>query len=315
MNEKQKRAARSGREDRVKSGRGAVKSARLSRWERRRHLIQLVWTILSNSYAIGFVRGKIYQGSLKSLCVPGLNCYSCPGALGSCPIGALQAVLSGWKYQFSFYIVGFLMIVGALTGRLTCGFLCPFGFFQDLLHKVPFPKKLRTFRGDRALRFIKYGILVLFVVLLPMFLVDATGLGSPYFCKLICPAGTLEGGIPLVVANSSLQDAVGFLYAWKIGILVVLIILSLMIWRPFCKYLCPLGAVYSLFNPISLVRLRLDREKCVTCGQCAQVCPMNVEPFRNPDSMECIRCGRCGVACPTGALSLGLINPTKKGQL
>lgn len=274
--------------------------------EKRRHAVQAIWTILTNSYAIGFVQGKIYQGSLKQICVPGLNCYSCPGALGSCPIGALQAVLDGYKYQFSYYIVGFLMVVGALTGRFTCGYLCPFGFLQDLLHKIPFPKKIRTFRGDRLLRFTKYGIFIVFVILMPMFLVDFSGQGMPYFCKLICPAGALEGGIPLVLANPSLQSIIGFLYAWKMTILVVLILLSVMIWRPFCKYLCPLGAAYSVFNPISLVRLRLDEDKCVHCGGCAKVCPMNVKPFENPGSMECIRCGRCVSTCPTKALSMRL---------
>lgn len=177
------------------------------------------------------------------MCVPGLNCYSCPGALGSCPIGSLQAVIGSWKFQFAAYVTGFLIFVGALIGRLVCGWLCPFGLIQDLLHKIPFPKKIKTFPGDKALRYAKYVILLVFVILLPMFAVDILGQGTPYFCKLICPAGTLEGGIPLVALNETLRGAIGWLYAWKNVLLVITLIASIMIYRPFCKYICPLGVI------------------------------------------------------------------------
>ena len=110
--------------------------------------MQAAWALLTNGYLAGFLDGKIYQGPWKKLCVPGLNCYSCPGALGSCPIGALQAVLSSRNFQFAYYVVGFLLLIGALLGRFVCGFLCPFGWIQDLLHKIPFPRKCKTFRGD-----------------------------------------------------------------------------------------------------------------------------------------------------------------------
>ncbi len=183
--------------------------------EWKRHRVQILWALLTNSYLIGFVQGKIYKGKLKNLCVPGLNCYSCPGAAGTCPIGAMQAVIGNWNFKFAFYAAGFLMFVGALMGRFVCGWLCPFGLIQDLLYKIPFPRKLRTFKGDRLLRKLKYVVLLFFVILLPMFLVDVLGQGAPYFCKLICPVGTLEGGIPLVLLNKSMHGALGWLYAWK----------------------------------------------------------------------------------------------------
>ena len=212
--------------------------------EPKRHGVQALWALLTNSYLAGFLQGKIYQGKLKTLCVPGLNCYSCPGAVGACPIGAMQAVIGSWNFKFAFYVAGFLMFVGGLMGRFVCGWLCPFGLIQDLLHKLPFWKKLETFRGDRLLRKLKYIILLIFVILMPMVLVDVLGQGAPYFCKLICPAGTLEGGIPLVLLNQSMQNALGLLYAWKNLLLLVTILLSILIYRPFCKYICPLGAVY-----------------------------------------------------------------------
>lgn len=268
-----------------------------------RHKIQALWALLTNSYLIGFVQGKIYKGKLKNLCVPGMNCYSCPSAVGACPIGSLQAVMGSWNFNFAFYVSGFLIFVGALIGRFVCGWLCPFGLIQDLLHKIPFPKKLKTFKGDKLLRKLKYVILIVFVILLPLYLVDILGQGLPYFCKLICPVGTLEGGIPLVLLNKSLHNAVGWLYTWKNIILAVTIILSVLIYRPFCRYICPLGAIYSVFNPISVFKYRVDKEKCTNCGACLRACKMQVNPVGNINNPECIRCGHCKSVCPEGAIS------------
>jgi len=288
------------------------KKKKTSEWSR--HSFQTFWALLTNSYLIGFVQGKIYKGKLKNLCVPGLNCYSCPGAIGSCPIGSLQAVIGNWNFKFAFYVAGFLVFVGALIGRFVCGWLCPFGLFQDLLHKIPFPKKIKTFRGDKLLRKLKYIILVVFVILMPLFLVDIMGQGAPYFCKLICPAGTLEGGLPLVLLNKSMRGAIGWLYAWKNVLLAMIIFLSLLIYRPFCKYICPLGAVYSVFNPISVFKYQVDKNKCTHCGACAKVCKMQIDPSKTPNHLECIRCGQCKKICPTGALSAECLKKQAQNQ-
>ncbi len=269
-----------------------------------RHTVQALWGVATNSFVTGFLKGKIYQGKLKYLCVPGLNCYSCPGALGSCPIGALQAVLGSGNHKFAFYVVGFLMFVGALCGRFVCGWLCPFGLIQDLLNKIPFSKKVKTFKLDKVLRYLKYVILALFVVILPMFALDEYSMSDPWFCKYICPAGTLEGGIPLAILNKGIRDTIGWLYAYKVAILFVLILVSLIIYRPFCKYICPLGAIYSAFNKLSIVKLQCDETKCTHCGKCAKVCKMNVDPVKTPNSAECIRCGKCIKDCPVDALKM-----------
>ena len=281
-----------------------------------RKTVQSVWTVLTNGYIIGFFKGKIYTGKLKNMCVPGLNCYSCPGSLGSCPIGSLQAVLGSAKYKLSFYLLGFFLLVGTLFGRLVCGFLCPFGLIQELLYKIPFVKKIKTFRLDRPLRWLKYIILAVFVILLPLFIVDAAGTGSPWFCKWICPAGTLEGGIPLISASPALQGVIGFLFHWKLAILLITVLLSILIYRPFCKYICPLGAIYALFNKVSVYRYHVDREKCTSCGKCEKVCPMQISPVRETNHLECIRCGGCKEICSSGAItsgfSLGSKNKGKK---
>lgn len=286
------------------------KKKRTNEWGR--HRVQILWAFLSNSYLAGFAKGRIYQGKLKNLCVPGLNCYSCPGALGSCPVGAMQAVVGSWNFKLAFYVAGFLMFIGALTGRFVCGWLCPFGLIQDLFHKIPFPKKISTFWGDKLLRKLKYVILLVFVILMPMFVVDLLGQGAPYFCKLICPAGTLEGGLPLVLLNKGMRGAIGWLYAWKNVLLVAILFLSVIIYRPFCKYICPLGAVYSLFQPVSVFRYRVDQELCTHCGACAKTCKMQVDPVKSPNHPECIRCGQCKKVCPTGALDYNVGKFRKK---
>lgn len=273
--------------------------------------VQIAFTALTNGYFIGFIRGKIYTGQTKAVCVPGLNCYSCPGALGSCPIGSLQAVIGSKNYKFSFYVVGLLIFTGSLLGRFVCGWLCPFGLIQDLLYKIPFIGKRKNLWGHKILIKVKYFILVLFVFLLPMLVVDIIGQGSPWFCQYICPSGTLTAGIPLVVMNQSLRGALGGLFLWKVTVLLAIVIMSMWIYRPFCKYLCPLGAIYSLFNPIALYGFKVDENTCIGCKKCQKVCKMDIKVYESPNSLECIRCGDCIKACPKGCIT----KKTIKGRL
>ena len=303
----------------------------MAKWRERRmryrEIIQLGFAALSNSFVTGFAAGKIYQGDLKMLCAPGLNCYSCPGALLSCPIGSLQAVLSSRSFNFSLYVFGILLVFGAVLGRMVCGFLCPFGMIQEWLHKIPFPFKRNRFRGDAGLRYLKYAVLVTAVILLPILVVNEAGAGTPTFCKWICPAGTLEAGVPLVLLNPAsggtvpvLQGPIqglqalspsgplfqtGWLFTWKMALLAAVILLSVIVYRPFCKYLCPLGAIYGLLNPVSLYRLRMDKAACIHCGKCRRACKMCLDPETLQNQAECVRCGDCVNVCPTGALSMG----------
>ncbi|MCQ2612119.1 MAG: 4Fe-4S binding protein [Treponemataceae bacterium] len=269
-----------------------------------RLLLQAAFTALSNGYAKGFVHGKIYQGDLKYVCVPGLNCYSCPGALGSCPIGALQSTLTSREYNFSLYVFGLISLFGVVFGRFVCGFLCPFGLIQDLLFKIPFVKKVREVKGEKILRWFRFLILAVFVIILPMFVIDITGLGKPWFCKYICPVGTLEGGIPLVLMNENLRSAIGFLFEWKVALLTIILLLSIIVYRPFCRYICPLGAIYGVFNKISFVRYSVNESKCTKCGICQKNCKLNIKLYENPNSMDCIRCGECKEACPVKAINI-----------
>ncbi len=277
-----------------------MRGKHISAW---RKAVQVGWSILSNAYVTGFVKGSIYQGPLKNFCVPGMNCYSCPGALGSCPIGAMQSLFDGRKRKFAFSVVGYLAVLGLLVGRFICGWLCIFGLIQELLYKIPVPKLTVPKKLDRILRYLKYAVLLILVFALPFFWRDELGIGEPFFCKFLCPVGTLEGGIPLVLLRQELRSALGFLYRWKLALLILTVLASVFIHRPFCKFLCPLGAFYSLFQKISFLRLKLEKDKCISCGKCDKSCPMDVRVTRDPNSAECIRCGACIRSCPAGALS------------
>lgn len=267
-----------------------------------RLITQACFAALSNGYVKGFAGGRIFEGKSKFLCVPGLNCYSCPGALASCPIGSLQASLNAREYRLSLYVAGLLVVFGTILGRFVCGFLCPFGLIQDLLFKIPFVRKIRKLPGEKGLRWLRFIFLVIFVILLPMFVIDITGLGEPWFCKFICPAGTLEGGVPLVLLYGAMRGAAGFLFKWKLLILIITLLSSIVIYRPFCRYVCPLGAIYGIFNKISFYRIKIDTEKCTKCGACQKACKLDIPVWKNPDSMDCIRCGDCKITCPQKAI-------------
>jgi polyferredoxin len=271
----------------------------------KRKLVQLILAVLSNLYLTGFWQGKIYTGDSKRLCSPGLNCYSCPGAIASCPIGALQAVIGSGVATFSFYVTGLLTIFGVLFGRLICGWACPFGLFQELLNKIPSPK-LVTIKGIKYLKYLKYLFLAFSVLIFPFIIATLTGYSDPYFCKYICPTGTLEGGIPLVLLNNGLRDTLGFLYVWKMFILAITIIMSIFIFRPFCRFVCPLGAIYGLFNRVSFYKIRFNSNLCISCGNCTRACESNLEVIKSPNNPECIRCGDCIKSCPKKALSIGI---------
>ena len=265
---------------------------------KKRFGVQAASTLLQNANFKGFFTGKIYTGPVKSVCVPGLNCYSCPGAVGACPIGSPQSFLGALRFRFPYYVVGLLFFFGALLGRGICGLLCPFGLVQELLYRIPFVKRNR-FPADRPLRYLKYAVLAVPVVVLPL-----CAALTPFFCKYVCPAGTLAG-ILLAARDALVRGQLGGIFVWKCLVLAAVVLASLAVWRPFCKYLCPLGAIYGFFNRISLYRMSCAPDRCVGCGKCARVCRMCVDPAKTPNSAECVRCGDCVNACPTGALKLG----------
>ena len=265
-----------------------------------RRLIQVYTALLYNAYIKGFAEGEIYTGVLKNACVPGLNCYSCPGAISACPLGSLQNAISASADRPAFYVVGIILLFGMFLGRVICGFLCPFGLIQELLHKVPV-KKLKKNKITQKLTWIKYVILGIFVVVIPLFF----GLRKqplPAFCKYICPAGTLEGALMLMLHpdNADLRSLTGGFFYWKLAVLIAMVISCVFIFRAFCRFICPLGAIYSLFSKIALLGVRVDMNKCNNCGACVKTCQMDI---KRVGDRECIQCGECIDVCPEKAIT------------
>ena len=260
----------------------------------KRRIIQVYTALLYNANIKGFFNGQIYKGPTKNICVPGMNCYSCPGAVGACPLGSLQNALSASDTRLPAYVFGIIILFGLLLGRTICGFLCPVGFAQELLYKIKTPK-LQKSRATRIISYLKYIVLVGLVVIVPLVFT------IPGFCEYICPAGTFEGGVGLLsnIQNESLLAILGPLFSWKFSLLVLISVASVFIFRVFCRFLCPLGAIYGFFSKIALLGVKLDKTKCTDCGLCISACKMDVKKVGDH---ECIHCGECMSVCPTKAI-------------
>lgn len=302
---------------------------------------QIIGAIALNAYILSYIQNKvIYQGFLKNIPEPVLNCYGGPLSVFACPMGSLQQIIG--IHRIPFFIIGFFVIVGIVVGRMACAWVCPFGLIQDLLYKI------KTFRLNlpkfapvltMALFIIGYlfahifmanlvliwrilavaGFVILgivldnlikwkiekfditsikYLVLIGVAVIFAYYTAEPWYCKL-CPQGTLEAGIPLVLWDPvhQLRRLVGWLYYTKIGILTITLLLSIPIKRPFCRVACPIGALYAVFNKFSLVHLKLKKEECKVCRRCEKVCPMEIEVHENPNQLDCIRCFECVWHC------------------
>ncbi|MDE6667940.1 MAG: 4Fe-4S binding protein [Clostridia bacterium] len=267
----------------------------------KRRLIQVYAALLYNANIKGFITGNIYTGKTKYACVPGLNCYSCPGAVGACPLGSLQNALTDAGNTAPYYIIGIIALFGLILGRTICGFLCPVGLAQELLYKIKTPK-IKKNCITHVLSFFKYVVLVVLVIILTIVISSVTGSATPAFCKYICPAGTFGGGVGLLAhpENASFFDMLSGLFTWKFALLVLIIVLSIFCFRFFCRFLCPLGAIYGFFNKFALLGVKIDKSKCTDCGLCVNHCKMDI---KHVGDHECVECGECISVCPTQAIS------------
>ncbi len=278
--------------------------------ERFRTVVQIISAFIANCRLWITPESPIYKGPLKHVCFPGLNCYSCPATPWACPLGALQSVfaslkanLYAGKINLGLYVMGSLGVVASLIGRMPCAWFCPFGLIQDLLFKVRLPKV----KFWQPLAVGRYVMLFLMVIILPIFISDQFGFGQTWFCKYVCPVGTLEAGLPLLVLSPDLRSLVGMLFFNKMGIMLMFLGWSMVTRRPFCRSTCPLGLLLGFFNRVSWLRLRFDSNTCVNCYACELICPTGVMFATGQDdinSNKCIRCFRCYSACPGGAVTV-----------
>ena len=277
----------------------------------KRRLIQLYSALLYNANMKGFLTGRIFQGVSKTLCVPGLNCYSCPGAVGACPLGSLQNALASSKTKYPTYVIGIILLYCIIFGRTICGFLCPVGFMQELLYKIKTPKVKKS-RVTRVLSYFKYVLLVVLVMAIPLIYgLQKQSMTVPGFCKYICPAGTFEGAIFLLAHpnNSDFYGMLGSIFTWKFFLLIIFVIAAVFIYRFFCRFFCPLGAIYGFFNKLSVLGIKVDKNKCDHCGACVSHCKMDVKEVGDH---ECINCGDCKKVCHVNAIDWKVVDQLVK---
>lgn len=255
-----------------------------------RRISQFIGLLGANSYFNFFKTKDIYRGELKGVCFPLLNCYACPLAISSCPIGTFQHFSA--KHKIPFYLIGYLGVISMFVGRMACGWICPFGLFQDLMWKV----KIKKLTLPKYLPYIKYAVLIVLVGILPF-------ITAEHWFSRICPWGTLEAAIPWAIwdkeiwnpntgSMSYIRDMIGWLYGLKISVLVVFLVSVLFYKRVFCRVLCPLGAFFSIFNRFSLFRMKVD-DSCIQCNRCQKICPMDIKVYEAPNQTDCIRCLKC----------------------
>ena len=266
----------------------------------KRRLIQVYAALLYNANLKGFITGNISTAETKSVCVPGMNCYSCPGAIGACPLGSLQNALSESKTKAPTYVLGIILLQCILLGRWICGWLCPGGFLQELLYKIKTPK-LKKNRITRILSYFKYVLLFVLVLMVPIMFGWVSGKAIPGFCKYVCPIGTFEGAVFLLANgnNTNYFEMLGPLFTWKFALLIGFIVASIFIYRVFCRFFCPLGAIYGIFNKIAIFGIKVDKSKCNSCGSCVSHCKMDIKFVGDH---ECIQCGECIDVCHAKAI-------------
>lgn len=267
----------------------------------KRLLTQLCAALLYN--ANYFSPRRINAGSL---CVPGLNCSYCPGALAGCPLGALQGIFASGLTRLSFYLLSSAVLAALLLGRLICGWLCPFGLLQELLYKLPSPKAPRG-SLPACLIWCKYLVLAA-VCGAPLWFYYAHARPLPVFCEYLCPNG-LVNALIMIAADLGFGFGYALINSVKIAVTVLVLLSAVFVFRSFCRFFCPLGAFYALFQKISVFAVQTDAAKCTGCGACLRLCPMECKKV---GGSECIACGRCASACPARAISCGLRQKYKR---
>ena len=243
-------------------------------------------------FIAAFGVNALFLYDLRFICVPVLNCWACPVASFACPMGAFQSGVAAMRgaLLLPFYVLGTILAVSAIIGRSMCGFLCPFGLLQDLLGRI----RKHTASMPRAMGYLKYVFLIVLGIILPYLTF------TPWFCEF-CPQGALQGGIFQPLLHADLREWIGTWWFVKIGVLAAFVIASVFVRRPFCHSFCALGALFSLCNRVSLLRMHYIREECTDCMWCVRACPAGIDPRTDLEGMNCIKCMECA-KCPFGAI-------------
>ncbi len=231
------------------------------------------------------------------VCIPVMNCWSCPAAAFACPVGVAGNFLARGILPLA--AIAITVFCGMIAGRVLCGWICPFGFLQDLMHKIPSPKIRLKGKWCRLLFILPLAFLALTVFLVP---VVTGGVESPLFFCSFCPAGTLEAALPVHLAGGEMgfaEKTAVLPGSWRVWILVGFLALFVVMKRPFCRLMCPIGIATGFFNWIGLFQVKLaDAEKCAECGECVNECPAGLDFFQSVNTKECLHCYVCSKSCP-----------------
>jgi len=245
----------------------------------RRRTIQLL-SLLAANLPLPF--------SLRCCPYPFLHCHACPLAIAACPVGVLQHFVI--LRQVPLYLTGALAAVAVAGGRAACGFLCPFGLFQEWCHAAGRRLGLVEWRPTNGRAWTRWVVLAVLVLAVPALTRE------PWFCKL-CPSGTLVAGVPLVALQPELRALAGAMFGLKVSLLAAVVALAAVVRRPFCRFVCPLGLVLGLANAVAWFRVRADVEACTGCRACHGRCPVDLAVPEQVGSSLCLHCGECAV-CP-----------------
>ena len=261
---------------------------------RRRHLVQLLIVTLVTVMAI---RHQTESAT------------GAPSVDALCPFGAVETMWT-WVTTGSFISkihpsniavgVGLLAAV-LIAGNAFCGWICPFGAIQDALHwlkkKLHIPSVAVPPRVDRVLRrgrFVVLGVVVVAsATTLKLWFADY----DPYV-TLFALSWLFEPDLATM---------------WPgLAILVVILGLSMLVERAWCRYLCPLGGVLSILSHVSILRIRRTASACTDCNLCNKPCPVGIDVARAAPvvSADCIGCLECVASCPkAGALAVAAAPP------
>lgn len=247
------------------------KKSRLARWR--------IWV------QAGFLLAWLDPFLLRmhTVCGPVFHCYSCPLATFACPIGVLANFSA--LHLIPYFALGTLLAVGSVFGSFVCGWACPFGFLQDLLGRIPTPK----FHLPNWTGLFRYVVLAAMVLVIPYLFGEEHPL---FFCRL-CPAGALEGAVPNTIRTAIQGSEISWPSTYKMAILGSVLGLAVFTFRPWCTLLCPLGAIYSLCNRVSLLFLRFHPDRCRDCAVCRSECSAGGRPEKRLEGMRCVRCLDC----------------------
>jgi ferredoxin len=212
-----------------------------------------------------------------------------------CPFGGVEALYT-YLHEgnllcslgiSNFYILAAVLVTTLLLRRVFCGYMCPIGTLSEWIGRGAARCKLRPRTvppgADRALSLLKYAVL-----------------GVILFITYRASELLFRGFDPCYALLSRHGEDITF---WAYVVAGAIVIGSVFVTMPFCRWLCPLAAVLNPFSRVGLTRIRRNTETCIDCGKCSRVCPMAipVDTVREVTAARCMSCMECVEACPPKA--------------